>query len=126
MGNGGSISPIDTGAWYTGAQNGDPPLADSYEYRVTSLINDTMIGPDTRISLAGVYYYINNTLQSGATLPTAWETIVAQQVLQLGVGTQQVAMEILATAVIEIRKVSDNSCTTTINVQLNLLKGGAN
>lgn len=35
-------------------------------------------GPDTEISLVGVYYYRNGyTLEPGATLPTTWETIVA-------------------------------------------------
>lgn len=75
------------------------------------------------MSIDGQMFYVNSTLQSGATLPTAWTPIVLQQVIQLGVGTQQIYMEVAVTATIEIRKQSDPSCIVSRGVVLSLLKG---
>ena len=119
----GSTLNLATGAWYTGAANGDPALSDTYEFRVTALTLDSQNGPDTEVSINGEMFYVNSTLQSGATLPTAWTSIVLQQVLQLGVGTLQVDMDVSATATIQIRKASDPSCLVSRTVKLILNKG---
>lgn len=110
---------IDSGAWYTGANNGDPDLADAYECRVTALTLDSSIG-STAVYVFGQTFYTDGTLESGATLPTSWETIVLQQVIALGVGSQNQAMQVSVTATIEIRKVGDASCSTSRAVSLYL------
>ena len=115
---------IDSGAWYTGANNGDPALADAYECRVTALTLNNSIG-STEVFVFGQTFYTNGTLQGGATLPTSWETIVLQQVIALSVGSQTQAMEVSVTATIEIRKVGDASCSTSRAVSLYLSKDTA-
>ena len=112
-----------TGAWYTGALNGDPALPDAYEIRVTALNLDLSDGPDCNVFIEGQLWYDDGVLQSGATLPTAWTTIVAQQIVALGVGTSNVYHNVIVSATVEIRKVSDPTCTVTKTVNLDLSKG---
>jgi hypothetical protein len=120
----GSSSNLFSGAWYTGANNGDPALPDTYEFRVTALTLDNQEGPDTEVVIDGQLFYDNSTLQSGATLPTAWTPIVLQQVIQLSVGAQQnIYMAVAITATIEIRKQSDTSCMSSRVVAMQLTKG---
>ena len=120
----GPTSNLDTGAWYTGAVNGDPALSDAYECRVTALSLNNSIGT-TQVFVFGQVYYNNFALQGGATLPTAWETIVAQQVMAVNVGVANQQMEVQASATIEIRKVSNPSCIASREISLILYKGGA-